>query len=422
MQPIFTGTQLDDQGNITIERRFNADLTFPVELFGTATAEAHKLFDIAFINGELSDDSEGNANAILALELVLVDLQEQTPVAQLGQLRYFKQGVSQPARIYSCSYDPQQQAEADPARGINCPTDAVSVGDAVTITFSPGSMDLTDVQYDWFISQGEGVINGSSNQEEVSITGTQQGLLEVTLLLHDLSTNPEVVSVFTCSFSVGVGQNTDTPNADQLQGFCPTVFVVNEPGRCWVEGSLLESLSYKAWYVLGALYVDVSAPNAAATQITFYETGSFTVVFEGYTEAGDPVYLWQDVDVVASGAGTGPTPGLSPWAGDYDGDLTEPPEREQNIFLTIADDGTVTGTAVYVGGAEYNLFGYALDDGYIYLEDDAPDTGFALGIYEGTWDTTPIGVDGFVGTYYEGDASNPIGLWAVIPDDTFHAH
>jgi hypothetical protein len=405
VQPIFTGTQLDDAGKITIERRFNADLTFPVELFGTATAEAHKLFDIAFINGELSDD-----NAVLALDLVLVDLEEQTPVATLGQLRYFKQGVPQPARIYSCEYDPQQQAEADPERGIDCPTDLVSVGDPVTITFSPGSTDLSDVQYDWFISKGEGVINGSSGEEEVSITGTEQGLLEVTLLLHDLSTDPEVLSVFTCSFSVGVGENTDTPSAGELQGFCPTVFVVNEPGRCWVEGSLLESLSYKEWYVLGAMYYDVSAPNAAATQITFYETGFFTVVFEGYTEAGDPAYLWQDIEVVASGDGTGPEPGLSPWAGEYEGDLTEPASRAQEIFLIIEDDGTVTGLAVYDGGAEYNLYGFALDDGYIYFVDDAPDTGYALGIYEGMWDT-----DGFVGTYFEDDDSNPIGEWAVFP-------
>lgn len=76
VQPIFTGTQLDDNGLITIERRFNADLTFPVDLFGDATAEAHKLFDVAFINGTLKADEQGNANAILELELVLVDLDE----------------------------------------------------------------------------------------------------------------------------------------------------------------------------------------------------------------------------------------------------------------------------------------------------------------------------------------------------------
>jgi hypothetical protein len=415
--PIFTGTQLDDTGNITIERRFNADLTFPVELYGTATAEAHKLFDIAFINGALKANENGDENAILELDLVLVDLEEDNPVMQAGQLRYYMQGTPIPPAIYPCDYNPQENQEQDPEQGIVCPSDPVNVGDAVTISFNPGSADVGDFQYDWYISQGQGVINGSAGDSEVSISPTVEGSLEVTLLLHDMSSDPEVVGVYKCTFVVGVTADSDTPSEDELQGVCPTEFVVGEPGDCYVEGPLLESLAYKEWYVLYSYYYEVSAPNAARTQITFWETGSFTVVFEAYTDTGDPVYLFQPVEVVETSSGNGGDGGgASPWVGDYEGDLTEPPDWAQEIWFTIDEDGYLEGWVEYAGGASYNIYGGASDDGYIYFEDDAADSGYPIGIYEGYWGVTPIGEDGFVGTYYEDDFSNEIGEWAVIPD------
>lgn len=415
--PIFTGTQLDDAGNTTIERRFNADLTFPVDLYGAATAEAHKLFDIAFINGALKANENGDENAILEFDLVLVDLEEDNPVLQAGQLRYYKQGTPIPPVIYPCDYNPQENQEQDPEQGINCPSDPVNVGDVVTISFNPGSADVGDFQYDWYISQGQGVINGSASDSEVSISPTVEGSLEVTLLLHDMSNDPEVVGVYKCTFIVGVTAGSDTPSADELQGFCPTEFVLGEPGDCYVEGPLLDSgsLAYKEWYVLYSYYYEVSAPNAARTQITFWETGLFTVVFEAYTTAGDPVYLWQDVEVVESGGGDGDGGGTSPLVGDYQGDLTDPPDWAQEIWFTIDADGYLEGWVEYTGGATYNIYGGASDDGYIYFEDDAADYGYPVGMYEGYWGVTPIGVEGFVGTYYEDDFSNPIGEWAVIP-------
>jgi len=422
--PIFTGTQLDDAGSITIERRFNADLTFPVDLYGTATAEAHKLFDIAFINGALKANENGDENAILELDLVLVDLEEDNPVVEVGQLRYYKQGVPIPPAIYPCDYNPEENQEGnqEEGRGINCPSDPVNVGDVVTISFNPGSADVGDFQYDWYISQGQGVINGSAGDSEVSISPTVEGSLEVTLLAHDMSVDPEVVEVYKCIFIVGVTADSDTPSEDELRGVCPPEFVVGAPGDCYVEGALLDSgsLVYKEWYVLYFCYYEVSAPNAARTQITFWETGSFTVVFEAYTDTGDSVYLWQDVEVVetSSGDGGGDGGGASPWVGDYQGDLTDPPGWSQELSITVYEDGTLDGIVVYTNGTGLllNLYGYTTADGYIYFEDDAADTGYAIGIYEGYWGVAPIGEDGFVGTYYEGDFSNPIGEWAVIPD------
>lgn len=337
-------------------------------------------------------------------------------MARLGQLRYYLQGVPQPERQYACDYNPQQQQQEDPTRGITCPSETVNVGATVMLTFNPGTADDANFQYDWFISQGEGVIDGSASEPEVAILATTEGVVEVTLLLHDMSTSdPQVVDVYTCTFVVGVVAGSDTPSADELQGFCPTQFVLDQPADAWVEGPLLSSLAYKEWYVLGTWFYDVAQPNAAKTQITFYETGSFQVVFEAYTDDGMPVYLWQNVEVVATGSGSGPEPQPSVWVGEYQGDLTDPPAWAQEIYLTVDGDGTVTGLVVYDGGAEYNLYGFVLDDGYIYFEDDAELAGYALGIYEGEWGTAPIGVDGFVGTYYETDFSNPIGEWAVIP-------
>jgi hypothetical protein len=419
--PIFTGTQLDDAGNITIERRFNAVLLFPAELVGEVTAKAEQLFDAALINGVLKADDTGDESGILEIDLVLVDLQEDNPVVQVGALRYYKQGIPKPAAIYPCEQTTEEQQQDDPERGISCPGTA-DVWTEFDIAFNPGSASTSDFQYDWYVSSGAGYISGGAGAATASFVGTDSGPLEVTLLLHDMSDDPAVVGVYSCTINIG-GEGEQTPTTDGLNGYCPSSVVIYEPFECWVEGSLLPDLVAMDWFVMGTWAYDISDPFGPQTMITFYETGAFQVAFEAWTESGEYIYLWQDVQVSDSGEvdwdEEPPVTDASALAGDYQGDLVDPPEWAQEIYLTILDDGTVEGWVIYSGGAEYNLYGGVSEDGYIYFENDAADYGYAVGIYEGYWGVTPIGEEGFVGIYYDGDWSNPIGEWAVIPVSAF---
>jgi hypothetical protein len=170
VQPVFTGTQLDENGRITIERRFNADLTFPVELWGTTTGEAHKLFDVAFLNGVLSEDA-----TLLEMDLVLVDLDEDTPVTTFGQVRYYRQGSRQPERIFACEATAPVPGE-EPVSGLTCP-DGAGVGEEVSVSFDVGSADVADLQFDWFVSSGPGYISGDNTTESTTIVGTEAGFV-----------------------------------------------------------------------------------------------------------------------------------------------------------------------------------------------------------------------------------------------------
>lgn len=400
VQPVFTGTQLDESGRITIERRFNAHLTFPVQLWGTATAEAHKLFDVAFINGALSEDG-----VLLELDLVLVDLEEANPVVKLGQLRYHRQGARQPERIYACNVDPQQQQQQDPERGIVCPGNA-AVGEDFDVTFEPGSADLDDFQYDWFISSGAGYITGDPGAPVTSFVGTQAGFLKVTLLLHDMSANPQVVGVYECT--INVGQEAPAPPAG-LNGYCPIAAVAFEPFDCWVEGALLPDLAVLNWFVIGTWAYDVSNPVAPRTQITFYDVGTFQVVFEAWTKNDEYIYLWQDVEVsddgeIDWGDEEPPPVDVTDYLGIFEGGLDVPADRAHDISLVIYEDGSVEGESYWPSvGLTFQLFGYLDNDNFIYFEDD----GEPLGIYIGVWDDESA----FVGEYYESDYSNYIGDW-----------
>lgn len=404
--PVFTGTQLDDAGHITIERRFLADLTFDVNLFaGGAVAEAHQLFDVAFINGELSEDG-----TLLELDLILVDLSQANPVATLGRLRYHDQNVRQPTRIFACSYDPQSQFDLDPERGIICPPGIVPLGEDIDIAFDPGSADEGDFIYDWFISSGSGYIIGDPTAPVTTFRATAAGFLEITLLVHDMWDDPDVLGVYTCTVNVGQDGSSGVPGADELAGFCPVTMVVDEPEECWVQGPLVSQLVYLEWFVIGTWNYFIDNPFAPRTGITFFEPGSFQVVFQAWTADGEYIYLYQDVDVVAEGevdwGDDGPYVGdYSDYVGDYVGELTDPEGWAHTFEFTVFEDGTVEG-ASYWGAGQFALLGWVDEFGDIYFEDDADTLGYALGIYVGEWD------DGyFVGSYFEDSLDNYIGDW-----------
>ena len=421
-QPVFTGTQLDDNGKITIERRFHAHLEFPVELFGEATAEAHKLFDIAFVNGQLADD-------VLELDLVLVDLDAEGDdgavgerAYPIGRLRYHNQNVRQPDRMWTCEWtqeDIRQQQEEDPTRGITCPGNA-EVYEEFDVTFEPGDADLSVFQLDWYISSGTGYVQNVNDEGAATVVGTASGLLEMTLLIHDMRESVEqTLLVYTCVVAVGdVGG--EPPAAEDLDWYVPDTFVLYETAEIKVFGTLLSEFDYMEWFVTGTDWYYVYEWWAAQTELEFWELPSdvdlefFTVWFYGYdSETGAEVLLWKDVAVTDSGeveyGEELPEEDYSDIAGTYAGELTSPPGWAHTFEFEIDEYGDVWGTSTW-GAGQFDLVGYAYADGYVYFEDNAGDFGSAVGIYEGYWDTD---MGHFMGAYYEDGWDNYIGDWTA---------
>jgi hypothetical protein len=165
---------------------------------------------------------------------------------------------------------------------------------------------------------------------------------------------------------------------------------------------------------------EISDPTAPHTQVTFYETGSFQVVFETWTVDGQYYYLWQNVTVVDSGStdygdNQPPPADVADYVGDYNGGLSDPAGWAHEIAFSVDQDGNVDGWSLWAGGLEFDLMGYVTADGYIYFEDDAADWSLPVGIYVGEWTVPGTGDPGFAGTYYEDDLSNPIGPWVAVP-------
>ena len=284
--PVFTATQVDDEGEITIERRFEGALTFDVELFGTTEATAHKLFDAAFINGELSPDG------VLEFDLVLVDLEEESPVLQLGRLRYHDQNTVAPESVFTCEV---LTGETEDSR-LFCPG-GVAVGEDFDVEFifdHQGSSD--EVQFDWFISDGFGFVLGDPFGPKTRIRATDEGFLEITLVIHDLRNDADVFEVLACGISVG-REGLDEPHPEGLILECPPGLNVGETGYFSVQGPALENIEYPNWFVFGTSDFYISNPFNYEVQIEIYHPGRFEVAFQAFDAFDNETFVTCEVVV-----------------------------------------------------------------------------------------------------------------------------
>ncbi|MCH7700203.1 MAG: hypothetical protein IID37_00830 [Planctomycetes bacterium] len=301
LTPVFTGSQVDEHGFITIERRFQADIDFDVDSpFGTTTAVAQQLFDAAFVNGSLSDD--GN---VLEFDILLIDLQEDNPVEVLGRARYYNQNSQPPAdREFGCEI---HTAEAGDEQRLICPG-SVEVSEEFIIEYVPGrDQDADSLDYDWWVSDGYGFIVADSFTPHPTILATADGFLEVTLVLSDLATNPEVFEVHVCQLVVGNALD-DHPDDLFFELDCPRGLAIGEPGFFSVRGDDFEdpdvdsvapaedlpeefdNYPYYDWFVFGTGNFFITDPFSADTEIIIYEPGKFEVAFRAFDGFGNELF------------------------------------------------------------------------------------------------------------------------------------
>ncbi len=211
VSPVFTGTQLDDQGHVTIERRFLAEIAYEVELFTTTDALTEQLFNAALINGVSDGD-------ILEFDFILLDLAVDVPVTDLIHVRYYRQGSTPPDdRLYRCD----DGNGNDGLAGIDCPVDVESFR-AFDVGFE--SRTRGDFGYDWFVVEGFGYVEDPFSAQ-TTIVPTGDGLLEIGLVVSSVEDGIEVFDYYSCQIVVGEFDESD-------RGFleCPEVLFVGEEG------------------------------------------------------------------------------------------------------------------------------------------------------------------------------------------------
>lgn len=329
VKPVFTGTGLDDAGSIVIERRFEAVTTFSVDTFiGAADATIVQLFDAALTNGTLSDDG-----TLLEFDLLLVDLQDDNLVRRVGRMRYVNQNAATPEAIYTCV--PVDDLDVD--SGIACPGEA-DLSAPFTVEYIPGrDEDVANLQFDWFVSDGLGVIVSDPFGSAVDVQPTGEGVVEVSVIVHDLSsTTDSVFHIFACPTIVGaIGSE---PANEDLFVICPGGANVGEPAYFTAGGDLLAELDAVEWSVIGTSSFGILDRFADATDIAFFEPGRYQVGFSGFDEFGAELIAFCEVVV---GSAEYDECELNGWYGDgiCDGFCPRPDEDCDDFF----DDCAVNG-------------------------------------------------------------------------------
>ncbi|MFQ5490004.1 MAG: hypothetical protein ACE5GE_04715 [Phycisphaerae bacterium] len=314
--PVFTGTQLDETDHITIERRFEAQIEYQVELFTASSALTEQVFNAALVNGTLEGD-------ILEFDLILVDLSQDEPIAEPIRARYYRERPDGPPvdRQFPCD----RQTGADGKGGIDCPGNVESYR-AFDIAFE--TRDRGEFQYDWFVSGGYGYVEDPFSPHP-TVVPTHPGFMEVTLVLSAQTDLEEVFEVYTCEVLVGDLASTDSaiqcpdgpvalgepffltletgdigPRQDRPTDTLTDVEPVDDVGDFrdpQVDDNFFdfEDLDVE-WFVKGTGNVDVFTPFLRDTEIIFYEPGRFEVWAVRYSEFGEDYFVC-DVEVVNRG-------------------------------------------------------------------------------------------------------------------------
>ncbi|HUU83026.1 MAG TPA: hypothetical protein VM243_05925 [Phycisphaerae bacterium] len=299
--PVFTGTQLDGNRRVTVERRFLADISFQVEAFTTTEARTQQLFNAAFINGELNDN-------ILEFDLILIDLANQTRPQRLARLRYYDQNTIRPTELRF----PCDSAARREGTDLECPTNADPF-EFFTVEFNDRAAAVDPelarrLQYEWFVSSGYGYVEEATRFSRVAtVVPTDEGLLEVSLIVSDPRV-PDEFDLYECG--VQVGDVTDVTVDDPQYMNCSESMNVNDPAKFWLEGGTRQlpgdgpqgaTDTLVEWFVPGTSDVLVEDPFSPETWITFYETGRFEVWIAVYQPDGTELFGKCEVSVDAAG-------------------------------------------------------------------------------------------------------------------------
>jgi hypothetical protein len=323
--PVFTATQVDDFGRITIERRFAADISFEADIFGPGLGSASRLFDAALVNGELSADGD-----VLEFDLVLIDLADQTAIASTGRLRYHNQNSPEPFRVYDCELAAGPRVTSQ----LICPA-SIELGDSFEAVFVAGREYLNqDLLFDWFVSQGYGLILDDPFADRVEVLPTEDGFLELTLLVSSLSGIDETVQVQTCGVNVGRPLD-DLPPLGELIIECPAGLNIGETGFLSVSGSGTLGLDFVNWYVFGTAVVVLSDPFDFETTVSFYSPGRFTVAFQAFDAFGEELYV--TCEILVGGLEIDECE-IYGWYGDGECDEFCPaPDPDCDVFIDICE-------------------------------------------------------------------------------------
>ncbi|MEK6677666.1 MAG: hypothetical protein AABZ47_18690 [Planctomycetota bacterium] len=268
--PVFTATQVDNFGTVTIERRFEAEVGFDADVFGSAVASATRLFDAALVNGSLSSDGD-----VLAFDLVLIDLADDTPVLATGRLRYRNQNAPEPVRLFDCELVTGEKALST----IVCPLE-VATGDDFDVAFLSARSEGV-FTFDWLVSDGFGFVIGDPNGDRTVIRPTASGFVEVTLVVSDLTTDDLSFEVYTCGVNVGRVLDDSIVDLD-LAIDCPLGLNIGENGFVSVSGLDTLDLIQTEWFVLGTSDYFLSDPFELFTEIELFDAGRFEIVFQGF--------------------------------------------------------------------------------------------------------------------------------------------
>ncbi len=291
--PVFTGTQLDEDGKITIERRFVVDIEFEVAMFTQSTAQTAQLFNAAFINGELIDN-------VLEFNLVLVDLEDESPVEQFGRLRYYLQNSVLPTeRDFPCTVQTGEDGIGGP--GINCPGQAQPF-EAFTIEFDArgrtagagvADANVDGLDFDWFVSGGFGYVEDPFSPV-TTVVATGEGVLEINLIVSN-PTEPSVFDLYYCEVRVG----DITASVEGLS--CPLEMDVGMPGFFSLSGGGGANVDWIEWYVFGTPAFFVDDPFSHQTDVTFFEPGRFEVWVTAYKTDGTEEHFVCEPNVGGAG-------------------------------------------------------------------------------------------------------------------------
>ncbi len=287
--PIFTATQVDDFRRITIERRFEAEVDFDAAVFGSGIVSLARLFDAALINGRLSDDGD-----LLEFDLVLVDLELDSPIATTGRLRYHNQNSSQPPRVFACDALVGGRVTST----IICPAEVLQ-GEVFDVTFIPGrEYGNVGLAFDWFVSDGFGLVWGDPLAPQTEVLATAPGFLEVSVVVD--AADSLDFEVFGCGVNVARVLEVPPPNLD-LTIECPLGLNLGETGLLVVFGRDIVLLDSPEWFVFGTSDVYLSDPFELATEIEIYRSGKFEVALQAFDPTGREVFI--SCEIVVGGAG-----------------------------------------------------------------------------------------------------------------------